>query len=128
MIFREDLEIKVNEEGKVNQKDIDKLYGEFCKHYINQIKDKLDFKTTFINILKENKENTSQLKKNPTTLTKTLNNTEEILKRMIRFEMRMINPIDRFNKSALKKKPKISRLAQDKERTEERRKKMEVNK
>lgn len=122
MIFREDLEIQINEDGKINKKDLDKLYGEFCKHYINQIKDKLNFKTTFINILKENKENTSKLKTNPTTLTKTLNNTEKVLKRMIRFEMRMINPIDRFNKPALKKKPKISRLA-DKEKIEERRKK-----
>lgn len=128
MIFREDFEIQVDKEGKVKQADIDKLYEKFCRHYINQIKDKLDFKSIFINILKENKENTSQLKTNPTTLSKTLNNTEEVIKKMIRFEMRMINPIDRFNKPALKKKPKISRPAQDKERTEERRKKMEVNK
>lgn len=109
MIFREDLEIQINEDGKINKKDLERLYGEFCKHYINQIKDKLNFNYTVINILKEKKENASQLKTNPTTLHKTILSNEEVLKRMIRFEMRMINVVNRLNRQEHKGKPKISR-------------------
>jgi hypothetical protein len=124
MIFREDFTIKTDEKGKVKKKDIEKLYGEFCKNYVNQIKDKLNFDCKFIEVLKkvddDKKESQLKTKTNAITLRKNVSEIQKVVKKMIRFEMRMIKPTNRTRKIR-DKIPKVSRPPQNKEKTKKKR-------
>lgn len=77
MIFR--MDIKVDKDKKDDPNYIDELYKQYCANYINQIKNKLDFKTELLQIDNPIQD---QLKEN-----------QKI--EIIRFEMEMVNPIIR---------------------------------
>jgi len=77
LIFR--MDIKVDKNKKNDSNYIDELYKQYCANYVNQIKNKLDFKTELLQIDNPIKD---QLKENPKI-------------EIIRFEMEMINPIIR---------------------------------
>lgn len=99
MIFRIDYEIK-------NEDDIKKFYSDFCEKYIEQIKNKLDFQA--IKLTKDktiNKEVNSidnKIENNKINI-----DSEENKINIIRFEMVMVNPINRKNIRQIHKKPEI---------------------
>lgn len=97
MIFR--MDIKVDKNKKDDSNYIDELYKQYCANYINQIKNKLDFKTELLQIDNPIKD---QLKENPKI-------------EIIRFEMEMISPFIRKDIRNINIKPKVSRAIVTKE-------------
>lgn len=116
MIFQMDLEIK---KEKINDKEyIDQLYQIFCKNYINQIKDKLNFNVEMLTIddpRKKEKKTEDQLKENPDNLklvreqTIKENPSEENKINIIRYKMEMVNPVVKRDMKTKTKKPHFSR-------------------
>lgn len=116
MIFQMDLEIK---KEKINDKEyIDQLYQIFCKNYINQIKDKLNFNVEMLTIddpRKKEKKSKDQLKENPDNLKLFReqaikeNSFEENKINIIRYKMEMVNLVIKKDMREKTKKPHFSR-------------------
>lgn len=107
MIFQMDFGIE--DKTKVNDKEyIDNLFKEFCKNYINQIKDKLNFSVETLEI------DNPKLEIDNPKKDKVENKAKNLLKNpkkinVIRYKLEMVNPIVRKDMREKTKKPKISR-------------------
>ena len=111
MIFR--IDYKIDSEKKNDEK------------YIDQIRNKLNFKSEFLSILDTSNKQTNindNLTEKEIQLEETQNQTIDI----IRFEMEMINPVISKDMRIKNKKPKISRPIITKEESIERKSKRKV--
>ena len=96
MIFQIDYQIDKN---KINdQKYVEEFYKNFCKNYIDQIKDKLNFHVELLEIDNPKLKKEDQLKedskeKEPKKIT------------IIRYKMEMVNPLVKKNAIEKTKKP-----------------------
>ena len=123
MIFR--IDYKIDSEKKNDEKYIKDIYKEFCQKYIDQIRNKLNFKSEFLSILDTSNKQTNindNLTEKEIQLEETQNQTIDI----IRFEMEMINPVISKDMRIKNKKPKISRPIITKEESIERKSKRKV--
>lgn len=123
MIFR--IDYKIDSEKKNDEKYIKDIYKEFCQKYIDQIRNKLNFKSEFLSILDTSNKQTNindNLTEKEIQLEETQNQTIDI----IRFEMEMINPVISKDMRIKNKKPKISRPTITKEESIERKSKRKV--
>lgn len=123
MIFR--IDYKIDSEKKNDEKYIKDIYKEFCQKYIDQIRNKLNFKSEFLSILDTSNKQTNindNLTEKEIQLEEIQNQTIDI----IRFEMEMINPVISKDMRIKNKKPKISRPIITKEESIERKSKRKV--
>ena len=123
MIFR--IDYKIDSEKKNDEKYIKDIYKEFCQKYIDQIRNKLNFKSEFLSILDTSNKQTNindNLTEKEIQLEEIQNQTIDI----IRFEMEMINPVISKDMRIKNKKPKISRPTITKEESIERKSKRKV--
>lgn len=123
MIFR--IDYKIDSEKKNDEKYIKDIYKEFCQKYIDQIRNKLNFKSEFLSILDTSNKQTNindNLTEKEIQLEETQNQTIDI----IRFEMEMINPVISKDMRVKNEKPKISRKIITKEESIARKSEREV--
>lgn len=123
MIFR--IDYKIDSEKKNDEKYIKDIYKEFCQKYVDQIRNKLNFKSEFLSILDTSNKQTTindNLTEKEIQLEEAQNQTIDI----IRFEMEMINPVISKDMRIKNKKPKISRPTITKEESIERKSKRKV--
>ena len=106
MIFQMDSQIDKN---KINDpKYVEEFYKNFCKNYIDQIKDKLNFSGELLEIDNPKLKKEDQLKedskeKEPKKIT------------VIRYKMEMVNPLVKKNAIEKTKKPTRSHVTNTKE-------------
>jgi len=123
LIFR--IDYKIDSEKKNDEKYIKDIYKEFCQKYIDQIRNKLNFKSEFLSILDTSNKQTNindNLTEKEIQLEETQNQTIDI----IRFEMEMINPVISKDMRVKNEKPKISRKIITKEESIARKSEREV--
>jgi len=123
LIFR--IDYKIDSEKKNDEKYIKDIYKEFCQKYVDQIRNKLNFKSEFLSILDTSNKQTTindNLTEKEIQLEEAQNQTIDI----IRFEMEMINPVISKDMRIKNKKPKISRPTITKEESIERKSKRKV--
>ena len=123
MIFR--IDYKIDSEKKNDEKYIKDIYKEFCQKYIDQIRNKLNFKSEFLSILDTSNKQTNindNLTEKEIQLEEIQNQTIDI----IRFEMEMINPVISKDMRVKNEKPKISRKIITKEESIARKSEREV--
>ena len=107
MIFQIDAEIDKN---KINDpKYVEEFYKNFCKNYIDQIKDKLNFNVELLEIDNPKFKKEDQLKENQ--------NEQKPKITIIRYQMEMVNPLIRKNKIEKTQKPPNSHVNATKEET-----------
>jgi len=106
MIFQMDAQIDKN---KINDpKYVEEFYKNFCKNYIDQIKDKLNFQVELLEIDNPKLKKEDQLKEDS-------KEKEPKKINIIRYRMEMVNPVIKKNAIEKTKKPPSSHKAYTKE-------------
>jgi len=106
MIFQMDSQIDKN---KINDpKYVEEFYKNFCKNYIDQIKDKLNFQVELLEIDNPKLKKEDQLKEDP-------KEKEPKKITIIRYKMEMVNPLVKKNAIEKTKKPPSSHTTNTKE-------------
>jgi hypothetical protein len=110
MIFQIDYRI---DKDKINdQKYVEEFYKNFCKNYIDQIRDKLNFSGELLEIDNPKLKKEDQLKEEP-------KEKEPKKITIIRYKMEMVNPLVKRNAIEKTKKPPTSHKANTKEEATE---------